>query len=169
MDRQLQQSTRPPTRVLRWKIEISAVIAAMGVAAVVVPPIAGTGNSDASGLTRSKTAAFSRLSAIPSHNGFYRASLVEPSEPARPFGSRVWTVEVQTATGSPVEGATLALESWMPDETQVLATHPRVTGYLGAGRYRIDGLRFDRHGWWNVRLQVAAAGGTDSLAFNLVR
>ena len=81
----------------------------------------------------------------------------------------MWAVEVRTATGSLVEGATLALESWMPDETKVLATHPRVTGYLGAGRYRIDGLRFDQRGWWNVRLQVAAAGGTDSLSFNLVR
>ena len=169
MDRQLTQSTRPPTLVARWKMEISAVLAAMGVAAAVVPPIAGTGDRAAPGLTRSTTAAFSRLSAIPSHNGVYRASLVEPSGPARPFGSRVWTVEVKTAAGSPVEGATLALESWMPDETQVLATRPRVTGYLGAGRYRIDGLRIDRRGWWNVRLQVTAAGGTDSLAFNLVR
>lgn len=168
MDRQLLQSTRPPARVPRWKMEISAVVAAMGVAAAVIPPIAG-GDSAAAGLTRSTTAAFSRLSAIPSHNGVYRASLVEQSGPTRPFDSRVWTVEVQTATGSPVEGATLALESWMPDETKVLATHPRVMGYLGAGRYRIDGLRFDRRGWWNVRLQVVAVGGTDSLAFNLVR
>jgi len=33
------------------------------------------------------------------------------------------------------------------------------------GHYRVDGLRFDRRGWWNVRLNIAVPGGTDSLAF----
>ena len=78
-------------------------------------------------------------------------------------------MRVETANGAPVADATLALEGWMPDDTAAHAPPARVTGYLGDGRYRVEGARFDRRGWWNVRLQIAAAGGTDSLAFNLVR
>jgi len=150
-------------------IEVSTVIAAMGVAVAVVPPIAGTGHSATAHLTRRTTTAFARLSSIPSHNGVYQASLVAPPDPTASFGARVWTVEVRTAAGAEVADATLALESWMPEDDRVLATRPRVTGYLGDGRYRVEGLRFDRQGWWNVRLEIAAPGGTDSLAFNLVR
>ena len=155
-------------QLARWTIEISAVIAAMGVAVAVVPPIAGAGDNAAAHLTRETTTMFSRLSGIPSHNGVYRASLV-PSDSAGRFGSGVWTVEVRTASGAAVEDATLALESWTPDDAPVPATRPRVTAHLGDGRYRVDGLRFERRGWWNVRLQIATPGGTDSLAFNLVR
>jgi len=144
-------------------IEVSATLAAMGVAIAVVTPIAGAGANAAARSEPAGTAALSRLSAIPSHNGTYQASLVRSRD------SREWTVQVQTATSRMVDDATLALESWMPDDESVPATHPRVTQYLGNGRYRVEGLRFDRRGWWNVKLQVSAPNGTDSLAFNLVR
>ena len=169
MARQPFQSKRPPMQLARWTIELSAVIAAMGVAVAVVPPIAGAGDSAAVHVTRETTTVFSRLSGIPSHNGVYRASLVPSSDSAERFGSGLWTVEVRTASGAAVEDATLALESWTPDDDRVPATRPRVTAHLGAGRYRVDGLRFEQRGWWNVRLQITAPGGTDSLAFNLVR
>jgi len=104
---------------------------------------------------------FSRLSNIPSHNGVYRASMIASAN------SR-WTIEIQTASGTRISRASLALESWMPDDERVATTHPRVTE-LAEGRYRVDGLRLDRPGWWNVRLAISAASGTDSLAFNLVR
>jgi hypothetical protein len=154
-------------RLARWTIELSAVIGAMGAAVAVVPPIAG--DSAAAHLTRATTTGSSRLSAIPSHNGVYQASLVAPFDPTDRYGSHIWTVEIRTAAGAPVDDAVLALESWTPDDDRVPATRPRVTAHLGDGRYRVEGLRFERRGWWNVRLQIAAAGGTDSLAFNLVR
>src|SRR5215217_1972992 len=105
--------------------------------------------------------AFSRLTNIPSHNGVYRASMIASA-------NGPWTIEVQTATGMPVPSASLALDGWMPDEERGIAMRPRVTE-LAHGRYRVDGLRLDRHGWWNVKLAISAAAGTDSLAFNLVR
>ncbi|HUQ83949.1 MAG TPA: FixH family protein [Gemmatimonadaceae bacterium] len=169
MNRQQSHTTRPPIRAARWQIELSAILAAMGVAAAVVPPMADVAGRAEPSLTRRSTAPFSRLSAILSHNDVYRASLVAPSDPPGTTGSRAWVIEVQTATGRPVENAALSVESWMPDNDAVRATHPRVTGYFGAGRYHVEGLRFDHRGWWNVRLQVVGAAGTDSLAFNIVR
>jgi hypothetical protein len=104
---------------------------------------------------------FSKLSNVPSHNGGYRASMTAST-------NSQWTIEIQTASGTRVPNASLALESWMPDEERFVAVHPRVSE-LAEGRYRVDGLRLDRPGWWNVKLAISAASGTDSLAFNLVR
>ena len=168
MYRQPSHTKRPPIRVARWQIEFSAVLAAMGIAAAVVPPVPHVRGGTGPSLTRRTPAPFSRLAAVPSHNDVYRASLMAP-EPASAVGSRTWVVEVRTATGRPVENAALTLESWMPDNDDVRATRPRVTESLGAGRYRVDGLRLDRRGWWNVRLQIVGSFGTDSLAFNVVR
>jgi hypothetical protein len=78
-------------------------------------------------------------------------------------------VQVLTAAGAPVERAHLAIESWMPDDERAGVTSARVTRELGDGRYRVEGLRLGRRGWWNVRLTIAAPAAADSLAFNLVR
>ncbi len=169
MSGQLLQSNCAPARPARWTFDISATMAAMGVAVAVAVPITSGGGRAPSHSARATAAAFSRLADIPSHNGVYRASLVASSNAADRFDSPVWTVKVETAAGAPVEDVALALESWMPDDDAVPATHPRVTRYLGDGRYRVEGLRLDRRGWWNVRLQIARPNNTDSLAFNLVR
>ncbi|HUQ80738.1 MAG TPA: FixH family protein [Gemmatimonadaceae bacterium] len=165
----LSQSSCPPVSAAPWTIRIPDVVTAIGIATLVASLIASAGRHDAVPTARSARAVFSRLSGIPSHNGAYRASLVRSMPTARSFSSATWTVDVRTANDTPVEGATLALERWMPDDSLVLATHPRVTANLGGGRYRIEGLVLDRRGWWNVKLQISAATGTDSLAFNLVR
>ena len=104
---------------------------------------------------------FSKLSNIPSHNGVYRASTTASA-------NSQWTIEIQTASGMRVPNASLTLESWMPDDARIVAGHPRVSE-LAEGRYRVDGLRLDRPGWWNIKLAISAASGTDSLAFNVVR
>ena len=142
---------------------------AMGVVVAIASLIAIPSDRASARSTRASTAEFSRLADIPSHNGVYRASLVSSSDAAGQLESRVWTIAVETAIGAPVVDATLALETWMPDDDAAHATRPRVTGYLGDGRYRVEGVRFDQRGWWNVRLEIVAPGGTDSLAFNLVR
>jgi hypothetical protein len=97
--------------VAGWKIEVSAIAGVMGVAVMMASLIASAGGGAAVHPARATAPVFSRLSAIPSHNGLYR----------------------------------------------------------GDGRYRVEGLRVDRRRWWNVRLNVVAPGGADSLAFNLVR
>jgi len=112
-------------------------------------------SGDASAVT------FSRLTNIPSHNGVYRASMVAA-------GSNRWTIDIRSASGTRTSNASLALESWMPDDEGVATMRPAVTE-LADGRYLVDGLRLDRPGWWNVKLAISAAAGTDSLAFNLVR
>lgn len=138
-----------------------SAVAAGGWAAANRPPRA---------LAHSASAAptFVRFTDVPSHNGLYRASLI----PARgsillgqPFTGEV---EVRTADGAPVDGATLMLATWLPELDRAGATQPRFAAALGGGRYRVEGLRFERDGWWNVKLTVSAPAGTDSLAFNII-
>ena len=109
-----------------------------------------------------------RLSDIPSHHRVYWASMITSPDPIELKRPLTFTVEIRTAADAPVEGALLALESWMPDDEKVSIARPRAVAELGGGFYRVEGLRFDSRGWWNLRLQIAAAGMTDSLAFNLV-
>jgi len=167
MNGQPLQSNRAPARRARWTIDISVMMAVMGVG--VASLIATVGDGASARTAHATPAAFSRLSGIPSHNGVYRASLLPSSDPAGRLDSTAWTVEVETTDGTAVDDATLALESWMPEDDRVSAVRPRVTRNIGDGRYQVEGLRLDRRGWWNVRLQVARPGATDSLAFNLVR
>ena len=169
MTRQLIQSKRAPARMARWKMEISATMSSLGVAVAFVSLIASPGDSAAARPASAATPVFSRLASIPSHNGRYRASLVPTADAGRQSDPNTWTVEVRNSVGEPVSDAALALETWMPDDDRMPAARPRVTGYVGRGRYRVEGIHFDRRGWWNVRLQIAASVGTDSLAFNLVR
>lgn len=108
----------------------------------------------------------SKLTDVPSHNRRYRASL-RPSRGTTMGDVAEWSLHLERADGTRVPNATLALQAWMPDAPTVERHRPSATA-AGGGTYRVIGLRFDRPGWWNVRLTVTRAGITDSLAFNLV-
>ena len=105
---------------------------------------------------------------IPSHNGSYRASIIALPETVELGRSLALTVAIRTAADSPVEGAVLALESWMPDDETVRVARSAAIQEVGGGLYRVEGLRFASRGWWNLRLRISRAGLTDSLAFNVV-
>ena len=140
---------RTPTR---------SIIAALAITASAWPRTNDTTISGAAVLERVSIA---RLTDVPSHNRLYRASLGLTSD-------SVWTLHLRSATGAPVQNASLVLEAWMPDEENVPRVVPIANEYVGNGDYRVRRLSFTRGGWWNVRLQIAASEHVDSLAFNLV-
>jgi cytochrome c peroxidase len=63
-----------------------------------------------------------------------------------------------TTQGRPVLGARISVTGTMPDQGHSLPTAPRVTRELGGGRYLIEGVKFDRQGWWQLRIVINAAG-----------
>lgn len=79
-----------------------------------------------------------------------------------------WTLTVETADGQPVENATITVDGGMPQHGHGLPTRPQVTDYLGDGKYRVEGLRFQMGGWWEVEFDISAAGQNDAITFNLV-
>jgi hypothetical protein len=79
-----------------------------------------------------------------------------------------WVVTLKTAEGAPVEGARIAVDGGMPDHGHGLPTSPQVTTYLGGGRYRVEGVKFNMSGLWELKFAIAAPQGDDQAVFNLM-
>lgn len=79
-----------------------------------------------------------------------------------------WTLHIETAEGQPVEGATITVDGGMPQHGHGLPTSPEVTKDLGGGNYRVEGMKFQMLGFWEVKFDITANGQSDSITFNLV-
>ena len=75
---------------------------------------------------------------------------------------------MKTSDGKPVEDARVEIGGGMPDHNHGLPTSPEMTEYLGQGRYRVEGVKFTMSGWWELRFDISASAGTDTVVFNLV-
>ena len=102
-----------------------------------------------------------------SADGLYRVELRNLPEPVPLNRMHEWIVHVEAADGTPVTGASIAMDGGMPIHDHGLPTAPRVTAELGNGDYRLEGVRFQMPGHWVVELAIDAAPGTDSVAFDL--
>ncbi|HIP22121.1 MAG TPA: Auxin-binding protein [Rhodobacteraceae bacterium] len=79
-----------------------------------------------------------------------------------------WIVEITTPDGAPVEGGEILIDGGMPQHGHGLPTNPLMTESLGEGRYKIEGVRFNMRGWWELKLAIVAGETSDSITFNLV-
>lgn len=79
-----------------------------------------------------------------------------------------WTLHVETANGQPVEGATILVDGGMPQHGHGLPTRPEVTEDLGGGDYRVEGMKFQMLGFWEVEFDITANGQRDTITFNLI-
>ena len=75
-----------------------------------------------------------------------------------------WILHIEDAQGDPVVGALLEVSGGMPAHDHGLPTYPRITAELGDGDYRLDGIRFHMSGAWEITINIAADGKTDSVA-----
>ena len=99
--------------------------------------------------------------------GLYRAT-IHPQGDTIPQGKlHRWTLHLETATGTPVDAATVTVDGGMPQHGHGLPTTPRVTRELGNGDHLVEGMKFNMGGWWVVKFHVNADAGSDSLVFNL--
>ena len=102
-----------------------------------------------------------------SEGGAYRAT-IRPAGDSIPQGKmQSWTLHLETATGAPIDTATITVDGGMPQHGHGLPTKPRVTRHLGNGDHTVDGLRFNMGGWWVVKFRVRAEAGADSVLFNV--
>ena len=70
--------------------------------------------------------------------------------------------------GAPVEDAELAIDGGMPQHGHGLPTAPQSAGHIGEGQYRIEGVRFNMGGWWELKLAITSPAGVDGVTFNLM-
>jgi hypothetical protein len=89
-----------------------------------------------------------------SANGHFHLRVL-PEDGKVPLNSHhSWIIEVESDVGDPVELRGLAVSGGMPAHGHGLPSQPRVTEYLGGGRYRVDGLMFNMHGEWQLNLSL---------------
>ena len=102
-----------------------------------------------------------------SEAGRYRAT-IRPQGDSIPRGKlQRWTLHLETAAGSAVDSAAIAVDGGMPQHGHGLPTKPRVTRALGNGDHLVEGMKFNMGGWWVVKFRVSAAEGPDSVVFNV--
>lgn len=102
-----------------------------------------------------------------SEHALYRAT-IRPQGDSIPVGRmQSWTLHLETASGAPIDSATIAVDGGMPQHGHGLPTRPRVTRALGNGDHLVEGMKFNMGGWWVVKFRVGAAAGRDSVVFNV--
>jgi hypothetical protein len=78
-----------------------------------------------------------------------------------------WVVTLKDREGRPVHPARIAVDGGMPAHGHGLPTQPKVTEYLGDGRYLVSGVRFNMAGAWVWRLAIETPDGADRVTFDL--
>ena len=102
-----------------------------------------------------------------SATGLYRGRII-PDGDSIPTGKlQRWTLHLETASGAPVDVATVTVDGGMPQHGHGLPTKPQVTRALGEGNHLVEGMKFNMSGWWVVKFRVSSTAGDDSLIFNL--
>jgi hypothetical protein len=102
-----------------------------------------------------------------SERGLYRARITPRGDTIPQGKLHSWTLHLETADGTPVDSARVAVDGGMPQHGHGLPTSPRVTRSLGAGDHLVEGMKFNMGGWWVVTFRVSAPQGRDSVVFNL--
>ena len=100
-----------------------------------------------------------------SASGQYRVTIQETS-PFKKGKLLSTTIQVAGQDGKGIEGLQIGVDGGMPQHGHGLPTKPRVTQDLGAGRYQVEGLKFNMGGWWELKF-IFAGQGNDSVVFNL--
>jgi hypothetical protein len=98
----------------------------------------------------------------------YVVAVAPEHEPLHQGEMHAWVLTLKTPDGAPVESARIGVDGDMPQHGHGLPTSPQMTTYLGAGRYRIEGVKFNMGGWWELKFAISAPPGDDRAVFNLV-
>ncbi|MDB5951537.1 MAG: Auxin-binding protein [Massilia sp.] len=104
----------------------------------------------------------------PSEHLTYVVTMRPIEEPVAIDRLHAWEISLTSAAGVPVTHARIGFDGGMPQHGHGFPTSPRVTGELGDGRYRLDGMKFSMSGWWEMKLTIDSAIGPDKATFNTV-
>jgi hypothetical protein len=102
-----------------------------------------------------------------SRRGVYKISFEAELDPIEINRIHTWVLVVRTSSGDPVATAEISVLGGMPLHDHGMPTRPRVTEYLGEGRYRLEGMRFHMNGRWEVSVTVKADGKVDTAVITL--
>lgn len=102
-------------------------------------------------------------------NGAFTVRLDSNSPVASLNAFQNWLLTVtDSQTGEAVSPARISVAGGMPMHGHGLPTQPQVTEYLGEGRYRVEGVKFNMHGQWMLEFQITTAQTVDTAVFEVI-
>ncbi|WP_404933162.1 FixH family protein [Nitratireductor sp. L15S-10] len=102
-----------------------------------------------------------------SRDGFYQVMFETEAQPIPVNETHDWVVTITTPDGAPVNDASISIDGGMPAHGHGLPTEPQMAEALGDGQYRVEGMRFNMGGHWEIRIGISADPGLDEAVFNL--
>ena len=102
-----------------------------------------------------------------SQRGIYKISFEAELDPVEINKIHTWVLTIRTSSGDPVVAADISVLGGMPLHDHGMPTRPRVTKYLGEGRYQLEGMRFHMNGRWEVSVTVEADSKIDTAVIAL--
>lgn len=102
-----------------------------------------------------------------SQQGLYMVQMEPPATSPSINQIHAWQIKVSAPDGTPVRHAVIAVDGGMPQHGHGLPTHPQ-TREVAAGTYAMEGMKFSMTGWWEIKLAIQAAEGSDTAVFNTV-
>ena len=102
-----------------------------------------------------------------SQSGLFQVGYKSQQQPITINRMHSWVLHVETADGQPVANADITLLGGMPEHDHGLPTSPRMTQYLGNGKYLIEGIRFHMNGSWEITITISAGGERDTVVILL--
>jgi hypothetical protein len=102
----------------------------------------------------------------PSALGRYVVQIEPPAAAPAINQMHAWQITLSTPDGSAVRNARIAVDGGMPQHGHGLPTRPQVTREAAPGTYLMEGMKFSMTGWWEIKLAIDAAPGTDKVVFN---
>ncbi|MEP7294713.1 MAG: FixH family protein [Burkholderiales bacterium] len=104
----------------------------------------------------------------PSAQGRYVVQMEPPAVQPSINQIHSWQIRLSSADGAPVRKARIAVDGGMPQHGHGLPTHPQVSREVADGTYLMEGMKFSMTGWWEIKLAIQAAEGSDTVVFNTV-
>ena len=104
----------------------------------------------------------------PSAQGRYVVQMEPPAATPAINQIHAWQIKVSSPDGVPVRNARIAVDGGMPQHGHGLSTRPQVTREVADGTYLMEGMKFSMTGWWEIKLAIQAADGSDTAVFNTV-
>ena len=93
-----------------------------------------------------------------SGDGLYKLTLFSNQSPIPLQNIHSWTLHVETADGKPAENLKIFVNGGMPMHRHGFPTRPKVSDHLGDGDYRVDGIKFNMAGHWEMRFNITEKG-----------
>ncbi|MCY1210813.1 YtkA-like protein [compost metagenome] len=104
----------------------------------------------------------------PTAHDKYHVTIYPPSDPIAINKLHAFEIRLRSPSGAAVSGARISIDGGMPQHGHGFPTRPRVTRELGGGRYLLEGMKFSMPGWWEIKLRIDGASGTDEVTFNTI-